>query len=235
MARIRAGEPVSVTLDALPGVDLSGTVSQIAPVGVTQQGVVNYPVVIALANTPPFVRAGMTANANIIIAESDNVLMVPIRAVKFAAGTRTGPGGAGFSGAGGGNGGAAGAGSGQGNQAGAGAAGGQFGQGRRGQFGQGQPGQGAPDRGANGAGGFGNGAGAGNFQRRARQATVTVLQNGQEVSVPVQVGLSNDTMTEVVSGLNEGDEVVVNLAGSTAQAGAPGGPGGFGFLGRFGR
>jgi len=60
-----------------------------------------------------------------------------------------------------------------------------------------------------------------------------VLQGGLPVQVPVQTGLSNDTMTEIVSGLNEGDVVVLNTT-TTAQprAGGPGlgipGVGGFG-------
>jgi HlyD family secretion protein len=48
------------------------------------------------------------------------------------------------------------------------------------------------------------------------QHTVTVLFEGQQMSVPVTTGLSNDTMTEVTGGqLKEGDAVVIS--GSTAS------------------
>lgn len=40
------------------------------------------------------------------------------------------------------------------------------------------------------------------------QSAVKVLKNDQAVSVPVEVGDSNDTQTEITSGLNEGDQVV---------------------------
>ena len=53
------------------------------------------------------------------------------------------------------------------------------------------------------------------------QSTVTVVQNGQQVSTPVEVGLEGDQFTEITSGLSEGDEVVIATATDT------GGPGGF--------
>ncbi|HEX7974114.1 MAG TPA: efflux RND transporter periplasmic adaptor subunit [Anaerolineales bacterium] len=70
------------------------------------------------------------------------------------------------------------------------------------------------------------------------QRSVTVLFEGQEISVPVTVGLTNDTKSEVSSPqLKEGDEVVIS--GSTSKTsttssnsrttggqGIPGGPGG---------
>ena len=61
------------------------------------------------------------------------------------------------------------------------------------------------------------------------QRTVTVLFEGQQISVPLTLGLSSDTMTEVVSGaVKEGDTVVVSQ--STTTTGNTGG----GFLGIFG-
>ncbi|MBC6466425.1 efflux RND transporter periplasmic adaptor subunit [Actinomadura alba] len=60
------------------------------------------------------------------------------------------------------------------------------------------------------------------------QSTVTVLQNGKQVVKTVQVGVKGDTGTEIESGLNEGDTVVITTGGTgTAPGGgAPGGPGG---------
>ena len=37
-----------------------------------------------------------------------------------------------------------------------------------------------------------------------------VLFEGQQIQTPVQTGLSSDSLTEIVSGLKEGDVVVVN-------------------------
>lgn len=70
------------------------------------------------------------------------------------------------------------------------------------------------------------------------QSTVTVLENGVEVRRRVEVGVRGDALTEIRSGLNEGDQVVRRLTqGTERQGGFPGmgggirgggGPGGFG-------
>ena len=68
------------------------------------------------------------------------------------------------------------------------------------------------------------------------QRTVTVLFEGQQIRVPVTVGLTNETMSEVSSDqLRAGDEVVINSQSSSSgqqQGGGFGGPG-FGGPGFF--
>lgn len=63
------------------------------------------------------------------------------------------------------------------------------------------------------------------------QITVTVISNGQQVSTPVETGLEGDQFTEIVSGVSEGDEVV--LAAATDSGGIGGFPDG-GFPGGLG-
>jgi macrolide-specific efflux system membrane fusion protein len=48
-----------------------------------------------------------------------------------------------------------------------------------------------------------------------------VLYQGQLIDVPVTLGLSGDTQSEVLSGLQEGDQVVVGQTTTTAR-GVPG-------------
>ncbi|MFN8474173.1 MAG: efflux RND transporter periplasmic adaptor subunit [Anaerolineae bacterium] len=81
-SRLKVGQEVDMTLDAVPGLTLKGTVASISPTGVLQQGVVNYPVTINLKNPDPAVAAGMTANMNIIVDSKDDVLLVPNRAIR---------------------------------------------------------------------------------------------------------------------------------------------------------
>jgi HlyD family secretion protein len=50
------------------------------------------------------------------------------------------------------------------------------------------------------------------------------------VAVPVQVGLSNGTYTEIVRGLNAGDQVVVQLSSASADQFGFGAPGGLGVM-----
>lgn len=66
------------------------------------------------------------------------------------------------------------------------------------------------------------------------QTTIRVLKNGQIMSQNVEVGLSNDTQTEIISGLNEGDIVVTGVT-STSGANSTGAQGTSPFGGLGGR
>ena len=50
------------------------------------------------------------------------------------------------------------------------------------------------------------------------QSTVTVLQNGKDAVVPVQTGLKGDGTTEIVSGLDDGDQVVMSVGVVSSNA-----------------
>jgi macrolide-specific efflux system membrane fusion protein len=64
------------------------------------------------------------------------------------------------------------------------------------------------------------------------QSTVKVMQNGKPVSVNVEIGDSNDTQTEIVSGLKAGETVVTNTSTtSTSQSQTSSSPFGGGFGG----
>ncbi|GLY81960.1 efflux RND transporter periplasmic adaptor subunit [Actinoallomurus iriomotensis] len=59
------------------------------------------------------------------------------------------------------------------------------------------------------------------------QSTVTVRQGGKQVAEQVQTGVSGDQGTEIKSGLNEGDEVVITTTTGSGDSGSSGGfPGG---------
>lgn len=62
------------------------------------------------------------------------------------------------------------------------------------------------------------------------RSTVTVMQNGKQVPMLVQVGIQGDQGTQVTSGLNEGDQVLIPTTGTTGGSGFPSGrfPGGLG-------
>ncbi|MBI5876899.1 MAG: efflux RND transporter periplasmic adaptor subunit [Chloroflexi bacterium] len=90
ISKVKQGQTVNITMDALPDrTALTGTVDQVALVGVTTQGVVNYPVVITLKGVDPAViKTGMTANVGIIVDQRENVLLVPNRAIRTVGRTR---------------------------------------------------------------------------------------------------------------------------------------------------
>ena len=47
---------------------------------------------------------------------------------------------------------------------------------------------------------------------------VQILQNGQPVNVTVEVGMSNDSYTEITSGLTEGQEIITATTTSSGSA-----------------
>ena len=77
---VDVGQHASVTFDALGARPFDGLITAISPSGSTTQGVVGYQVGIELRNVRG-VRPGMTATAQIVTDEHDDVLLVPNRAV----------------------------------------------------------------------------------------------------------------------------------------------------------
>jgi len=82
VASLAAGQPVSITVDALPGLVLDGVVDRIAPTATTLGGLANYTVRLALAETDASLRAGMSATAAIRVAEVTDAVLVPNWAIR---------------------------------------------------------------------------------------------------------------------------------------------------------
>ena len=78
---IALDQETTLTLESWPDQELSGTVTAIAPKALIQQEIVAYEVHITLDNTALPVRAGMTANADLLTAQLTDVLLVPSRAI----------------------------------------------------------------------------------------------------------------------------------------------------------
>ncbi len=80
---IRAGQPAPFTVDAYPGKEFQGMVTQVRNAPITIQNVVTYDVLIAVENPEFELRPGMTATVHITVAQRDNVLRIPLRALRF--------------------------------------------------------------------------------------------------------------------------------------------------------
>jgi HlyD family secretion protein len=78
---LRTGQKVRIDLDAFPGRTLAGQIVAILPSATVDLGVVSYQVTIALEPNDLFLRAGMTANAEIVREQREDVLLVPNRAI----------------------------------------------------------------------------------------------------------------------------------------------------------
>jgi HlyD family secretion protein len=86
--RIRVGQPVTMTFDAVLEKEYSGQVTDVARVGTPAQGVVNFTVTVEISNADAAVRPGMTAGVNIITDLVENALLMPNRAVRLREGQR---------------------------------------------------------------------------------------------------------------------------------------------------
>jgi macrolide-specific efflux system membrane fusion protein len=153
--KVHVGQPATVSVNALPTAQLSGSVTAVAPTATVSNNVVTYVATVALNNPPDTLKIGMTASVTVTTQTKDNVVMVQTAAIQTQAGA----------------------------------------------------------------------------------SYVTKVQNGQQVQTAVTVGLQGDSSTEIVSGLNAGDQVVVStgsISGGTAPRASTGtsgsltGGGGFG-------
>ncbi len=77
IGHIAEGQPVSLTLDALPGVSLTGKVSNVAQAADQSATIVSYAVQVALDPSTAPVKVGMTAAASIVVRQLRNVVRVP--------------------------------------------------------------------------------------------------------------------------------------------------------------
>ncbi len=236
VSQLAVGGRAEITVDAFPDATFSGEISAIAPSAGVQSGVVLFPVTVRLEPAGVPLRSGMSATVAMVTAEVADALIVPVQAVETvgdqsfvqvlpaAAAAKivatlvgSAPGAFG-------------------------------GQRPSGTFpaqrpaAAGVPGDGSvsgaegvtrPQRagfpggfagsngGASGSGANrnGNGAAAGFGQRGSRTLTVPLDQVAASLErVPVTLGLTADTQVQVLSGLSEGDRVVVTTTPSTTSS-----------------
>src|SRR5580765_8040661 len=83
VGRIRPKQVVTFRVDAYPNETFRGSVSQVRLNPIVQQNVVTYATVIDVPNNELKLKPGMTANVNVEIARSSNVLRVPNSALRF--------------------------------------------------------------------------------------------------------------------------------------------------------
>jgi HlyD family secretion protein len=84
VGRLREGMPVTISVGALPGTTVSGELSRISLKARVDGSATVFPVEITLASMDEIrLRAGFSANADIIMNERADVLLVPERVVTF--------------------------------------------------------------------------------------------------------------------------------------------------------
>ena len=80
ISSISVGQQVQITADAVPDKTYVGTVTRVSMKGKSDGGTTTYPVTIRIDDTDGL-RPGMNANAEIVVAEANNALVVPNAAV----------------------------------------------------------------------------------------------------------------------------------------------------------
>lgn len=80
---VKKGERVTFTVDAYPNDTFEGTVTQVRLEATTTNNVVTYEVVISAPNADLKLKPGLTANVVIYTQESNGVLSVPSKALRY--------------------------------------------------------------------------------------------------------------------------------------------------------
>jgi HlyD family secretion protein len=212
IGQVRDGQPVDFTVDAYPNETFKGTVRQIRLQPVVTSNVVTYTVIVNAPNPGEKLMPGMTANITVLTQEVDSVLTVPGKALRFTPdasflaeymknnpyGQRQG----GRTGAQAGTGGQYRA---EGNQA---AQGGNA---------QARTNAGAGTPGQTGFQGQGSQAGG---QQGKKPVFLWIMRQDTIHRVRVTIGTADATNTEIKSGIEEGDEVILSMTPVTKATAA---------------
>lgn len=206
---VRPGQPARVSVEAYPGRTFRGTVEKIEPQAVVEQNITMFPVLVRLPNPEGLLRPGMNAEVTLEIASRPDVVAVPnaavvsVREARAAAevlgvdpsALRPERGGRGEGGRGEG-----------------GAAGGGMRQ-EGGARGEGTPGAERPRGGWRRGGGETGSAESGGtaiaWAGETRPAVLFVQEAGGPAPRRVLLGLSDWEYTEVVRGVEPGEQVVL--------------------------
>jgi len=85
IGRIHEGMPIKLTIGAMEGATFDAVLEYVSPKGIERSGAIQFEVKAAVTipqNT--FIRAGYSANAEIVLKEAENVLTIPESTVEFS-------------------------------------------------------------------------------------------------------------------------------------------------------
>src|SRR5687768_1503129 len=85
IGRVQLGQPARITTESFPDKVFEGRVTQISPIGVEKDNVTTFEVKVSIDNAGKVLKANMTANAEIVLEQFPDSLLVPEAAVVFDA------------------------------------------------------------------------------------------------------------------------------------------------------
>ena len=80
---LRLGQPARITVETFKERTFQGKVTQISPMGVERDNVTNFEVRVSIENPGNELKANMTANAEIVLEERPDALIVPEAAISY--------------------------------------------------------------------------------------------------------------------------------------------------------
>lgn len=83
IGKVRVGQRVEFTVDAYPDLKFEGSVSQVRLQPTTTNNVVTYTVILSAPNPDKKLMPGMTASATIYVEEKENTLILSGKAIRF--------------------------------------------------------------------------------------------------------------------------------------------------------
>ncbi len=86
VGKIKEGLPLEITVGALPDESFNAELDYIAPKGVDENGAIQFEIKGTMKNldtTKTFIRAGLSANASIILAKADDVLTLKEALIQY--------------------------------------------------------------------------------------------------------------------------------------------------------
>ncbi len=88
VAKLALGQNALITVDAVGQRPFQGQITAIAPNATVQSGVTNYQITMSIRQ-PTGLRSGMTATAQVVYQQRQDVLLIPSRAIRTAGRERT--------------------------------------------------------------------------------------------------------------------------------------------------
>jgi multidrug efflux pump subunit AcrA (membrane-fusion protein) len=89
ITKVKTGQLATITVNALPNSKLAARVASVALLSTTSSGVVSYDVTLDLEQDESGLRPGMSASAQIVVAQAENAVNVSSSALSGRGGTQT--------------------------------------------------------------------------------------------------------------------------------------------------
>jgi len=85
IGQVRLGMPARITTESFKDETFNGRVTQISPIGVEKDNVTTFEVEVSIDNAGKELKANMTANAEIVLEEHTDTLVIPEAAITYDA------------------------------------------------------------------------------------------------------------------------------------------------------